>query len=306
MCYKLVPKEEVFYFSFGFGSSVFQFGCFMTSNAAPARKLQGDNAVSKFLGSHIDGSTPVCNTPVVNSSKDNFTAEKSDQSQPVFKKGRLSNLREKPLSSCSYCEWPVRTSRSQRVVKRVLDLMGASFLTVLFSPIMLVVALAVRFTSKGPIFYTQKRLTERGEVFKMHKFRTMRVDAESLYGPRFASERDPRVTSIGGVLRKYRLDELPQLFDVLRGKMSLVGPRPERPELHGELELSIPKFRSRLEVKAGLTGLAQIKNGYASDDEGLRKKVALDLVYINHQSLLMDLGILLKTVPVILTGHGAR
>ncbi|MCB0335001.1 MAG: sugar transferase [Bdellovibrionales bacterium] len=224
----------------------------------------------------------------------------------INRNGRISKLREKPLSKCSYCEWPVRTSRAHRVVKRSLDLLGAVILLALFSPIMLVVAIAVKLTSKGPILYTQSRLTERGEVFKMHKFRTMRVDAEKIYGPRFASVRDPRVTPIGGMLRKYRLDELPQLFDVLRGKMSLVGPRPERPELHGELELSIPKFRSRLEVKAGLTGLAQIKNGYASDDEGLRKKVALDLVYINHQSLLMDLGILLKTVPVMLTGSGAR
>ncbi len=191
-------------------------------------------------------------------------------------------------------------------LKRTIDLVGAAFLLVLLAPVMAIVILAVRLTSSGPAVYTQKRLTAGGRVFTMYKFRSMFVDAETRTGAVWAASDDPRVTKVGKFLRVSRLDELPQLLNVLMGDMSLIGPRPERPELAEQLAKELPDFNRRMEVKAGLTGLAQTMSGYASSVRSYRRKLALDLIYINNRCLMLDLKIALKTVLVILTGSGAR
>lgn len=191
-------------------------------------------------------------------------------------------------------------------LKRSLDLFGALFLLILFAPVMLLVAGLVLITSRGPVVFSQERLTKGGVVFTMYKFRSMRLDAELKTGAVWAQSKDPRITPIGKFLRISRLDELPQLFNVIRGDMSLIGPRPERPEIAKELAKQLPGFERRLEVKAGLTGMAQVAAGYASCVETYRKKLEYDLYYVEHFGPMLDIKIALKTVIVMLTGSGAR
>ncbi len=191
-------------------------------------------------------------------------------------------------------------------IKRALDVIGASALLIVLSPLMALIAFAVRFDSKGPVIFSQRRLTVGGKVFTMLKFRTMKTDAESTTGAVWASKRDPRVTRVGKYLRLCRLDELPQLINVIRGEMSLIGPRPERPEIATDLSKDLPSFNHRLAVKAGITGLAQTTTGYASSVDSYRKKLAWDILYVRNRCLLLDLRIALKTIVVVLTGSGAR
>lgn len=190
--------------------------------------------------------------------------------------------------------------------KRVVDLAGASILLLATAPLMAAVAAGIRATSVGPVLFKQPRLTENGRVFMLLKFRSMRVDAERESGAVFAQDGDSRVTSLGRFLRKTRLDELPQLINVLKGEMSLVGPRPERPEIAAELAGKIRGFQRRLRAKAGLTGLAQVIQGYPDDIDGYRRKLGLDLLYIRRRGLLLDLWIAMKTVGVVVSGAGAR
>jgi len=171
---------------------------------------------------------------------------------------------------------------------------------------MLLVALTIKLTSSGSIIFCQERLTAGGRIFTMYKFRTMLSDAEKKTGPVWASFSDPRVTSIGRLLRITRLDELPQLVNVIKGEMSLIGPRPERPEIAAQLMQEFPNFSRRLEVKGGITGLAQIATGYASSIKGYRRKLSLDIKYIDNRCMLLDLRIALRTIVVVLTGTGAR
>ena len=171
---------------------------------------------------------------------------------------------------------------------------------------MVVLCISVRISSRGTAIFQQKRLTKDGQLFDMYKFRTMVADAEVKSGPVYAADSDPRVTKFGRFLRITRLDELPQLINVLIGDMSLIGPRPERPEMAQNLAQDLPSFHRRLEVKAGLSGLAQIQGGYASDVESYRKKLALDLLYIKNRGFLLDLKIAVRTILVIFTGFGAR
>lgn len=196
--------------------------------------------------------------------------------------------------------------RLYRLAKRCVDIGGATALCAVTAPVMACAAVAVRLSSPGPVLFSQRRLTEGGSEFDLLKFRTMRVDAEANSGATLAVDNDSRVTSVGKFLRKTRVDELPQLLNVIRGDMSLIGPRPERPELAREFEERIPGFSRRLRVKAGLTGLAQVIQGYPRYLEGYRQKLAFDLVYIKRQSLALDAWIALKTVGVVLTGSGAR
>ncbi len=190
--------------------------------------------------------------------------------------------------------------------KRVFDLVISLCLLICLSPVIALVALAVLWSSGRPVIFTQKRLTKGEQVFTMYKFRTMKQDAETKTGAVWAQVNDPRVTRIGSFLRMTRLDELPQLINVIHGEMSLIGPRPERPEIAKELEKQLPSFNKRLEVKAGLTGLAQINKGYASCIDSYRKKLALDLLYIKKRGFLLDIYISFKTILVVLTGSGAR
>jgi lipopolysaccharide/colanic/teichoic acid biosynthesis glycosyltransferase len=226
-----------------------------------------------------------------------------------------------------------------RLWKRGVDILGAATLLLLLSPVLLVVAALVRLTSPGPIIFRQTRVglnlrawqrerrrshdgppdhLERrqpnsdrrrdaafGKPFVLYKFRTMQIDAEK-NGAQLATKHDPRVTPIGRFLRKTRLDELPQLWNVLRGEMTLVGPRPERPEFIEKLSAEIPNYLNRLGLKPGLTGLAQIENGYDTDLDSFRRKVNYDLMYLQNCCVWNDIKILFRTIGVVLTGSGAH
>jgi exopolysaccharide biosynthesis polyprenyl glycosylphosphotransferase len=187
--------------------------------------------------------------------------------------------------------------------KRAYDVVGSLALIVVLSPLLLLAALAVKLSSAGPVFYRQERVGWRGRLFKVIKFRTMVAGAESLSGPVMATEDDTRVTLAGRFLRRYRIDELPQLFNILKGEMSFVGPRPERPYFVERFGREVPGYRERLKAKPGVTGLAQVNGSYATTAQN---KLKFDLIYMYHQSLLMDLRILFETVRVVLTGRGAR
>lgn len=188
--------------------------------------------------------------------------------------------------------------------KNLIDFLGAALLLIFIFPIGFLFALAHCFESKGPIFYRQERLGFRGKKFKLIKFRTMIPEAEK-DGPRFASENDPRITRIGRLMRRYRIDEIPQLINVLKGEMSLIGPRPEREAFVEKLEKEIPFYRLRLEVKPGITGWAQVNHRYAGEDiESHKIKLEYDLYYIKNRNLFLDIIILLKTVKIMLVGTG--
>jgi exopolysaccharide biosynthesis polyprenyl glycosylphosphotransferase len=190
-----------------------------------------------------------------------------------------------------------------RFAKRSFDVFGAALGLILAAPVMAVIALLLRATG-GPVIYRQTRVGAGGKLFTMYKFRTMRVDAEEGGRPLFASERDPRVTRFGRVLRTTHLDELPQLWDVLKGDMSIVGPRPERPEFAPMLEEAIPYFNRRLLIKPGVTGWAQLRSDYASDAEGAATKLSYDLWYLRHRNLLIDAAICAKTVTSVILRPG--
>ncbi len=232
-----------------------------------------------------------------------------------------------------------------RSAKRLTDVIGALILLALLWPVMILVALLVRLTSPGPIIFRQVRVgvnlrsrggdrrradqedpaedvgtpsrgarrraqSDRrtefayGRHFTLYKFRTMRIDAEK-NGAQFAVKGDSRVTPIGRLLRRTRLDELPQLWNVLKGEMSLVGPRPERPEFISDLSEQIPDYLQRLGIKPGLTGVAQIVNGYDNNIESFRRKVAFDVLYLQNCCWWNDVKILLRTIRVVLSGSGA-
>jgi sugar transferase (PEP-CTERM system associated) len=191
------------------------------------------------------------------------------------------------------------------IVKRLFDIFCASVLILLSSPIMLVTAILIKLESSGPIFYKQERVGFNGRLFNVVKFRSMRTDAEK-DGPRWATAKDDRVTRMGSIIRKIRVDELPQLFSVLNGDMSLVGPRPERPFFVDQLTREIPYYAVRQSVKPGVTGWAQVRYHYGSTLEDSAEKLQYDLYYVKNHSLFLDLVILFETVGVVLMAKGAR
>ena len=219
---------------------------------------------------------------------------------------------------------PQRTTRDLqcRAINVVVALVGIA----LTAPLMLLIALAVKLTSRGPVFYTQQRVgldrraggdrrgnrshagrrtaDRGGKIFTIYKFRTMRArpqDSQQVW----ASKNDPRITMVGRVLRKYRLDELPQLFNVLQGEMNIVGPRPEQPEIFGQLRGSVDRYVERQRVLPGITGWAQVNHQYDESIEDVRRKVALDLEYIRSRSAISDLRIMALTLPVMAGRRGA-
>jgi sugar transferase (PEP-CTERM system associated) len=199
-----------------------------------------------------------------------------------------------------------RKTRLLTATKRCLDIAGAALGLVVALPLMAAIALAVRLTSPGPVLYHQRRVGRQGQIFTVRKFRSMRDDAERTTGPVWAAKAgDPRVTRIGGWLRRSRLDELPQLWNVLTGDMSLVGPRPERPEFVGELTTQIPFYGQRHILRPGLTGWAQVKYTYGATKEDALQKLQFDLFYIKHLSVALDLYILIATVKTVLLQRGA-
>jgi lipopolysaccharide/colanic/teichoic acid biosynthesis glycosyltransferase len=213
---------------------------------------------------------------------------------------------------------PHRNEPVRRLLNIVLALLGLAIAL----PVMIIIAVAIKLTSPGPVLYTQTRVgVDRrrnminaanhrrasdigGRPFTIYKFRTMHVDAERESGAVWATQNDPRVTRVGRVLRQYRLDELPQLFNVLRGDMNIVGPRPERPTIVAELRESITEYPLRHRARPGITGLAQISQHYDASLEDVRSKVRYDLEYIRRQGVVEDVKIMLKTIPVVLFRKG--
>jgi len=193
-----------------------------------------------------------------------------------------------------------------RAFKRVFDIAIGLLLIVVTLPLMLMTAVMIRLDSRGPIFYRQERTGLHGETFTLFKFRSMALDAEVAGKPQWAQKRDPRITRVGAFIRASRIDELPQLFNVLRGEMSMIGPRPERPIFVDELAKVIPFYNHRGYVKPGLTGWAQVNYPYGASVEDAREKLAYDLYYVKNRGVLLDMVILLSTVRVILFREGAR
>lgn len=194
--------------------------------------------------------------------------------------------------------------RLRTALKRLFDIVSSIFLLFLFSPVMLLTMIAIRLESRGPILYQQTRVGLGGEHFKCLKFRSMRTDAEADGVDRWAVRNDPRVTRVGAFIRKTRIDELPQLFSVLKGEMSLVGPRPERPSFVAQLKEQIPFYDIRHSVKPGVTGWAQVRYHYGGSLEDARRKHQFDLYYVKNNSLLLDILVLIETVSVVMFREG--
>jgi lipopolysaccharide/colanic/teichoic acid biosynthesis glycosyltransferase len=218
-------------------------------------------------------------------------------SDPIPLKGRRRPRKQKAANPIRPLPSPVTPERHgwYPPCKAVLDRLAALCLLVLGGPLILVLALLVKLTSRGPAFYTQARLGRHGVPFTIYKLRTMMNKCESLTGPRWSMPGDPRVTALGRFLRATHLDELPQLLNVLRGEMSLIGPRPERPEFLPELERACPRYRERLAVRPGVTGLAQVQLPADTSVDSVRRKLAYDLYYIRHLNPWLDLALLLCT-----------
>lgn len=185
----------------------------------------------------------------------------------------------------------------QRLLKRIFDIVFSLMVIILLSPVMLISAIAIKAYDGGPVFYKQKRLTIDGKEFYIYKFRSMITDAEKKGGFQLAADDDPRITPVGKILRKIRMDELPQLFNILKGEMSVVGPRPERPEFTELYKKEMPEFEFRLKVKAGLTGYAQVTGAY---DTSPYDKLKMDMMYIENYTFRLDLQIILMTIKTML------
>ncbi len=188
------------------------------------------------------------------------------------------------------------------LLKRIFESIMAICGILMLSPVLIIISILIKIDSKGPIIYSQERLGVNGKRFRVLKFRSMIVNAEK-GGPQWAKKDDNRVTKMGHFIRKTRIDELPQLLNILRGDMGIIGPRPERPIFTEKFSEEIPNFRDRLVVRPGLTGWAQVNGGY---DITPREKFELDMYYIKNMSVLLDMKILVKTVKVVITGEGAR
>jgi lipopolysaccharide/colanic/teichoic acid biosynthesis glycosyltransferase len=189
------------------------------------------------------------------------------------------------------------------MLKRVLDVAFSALMLLALSPVLILVSLGILLSMGWPVVFTQSRVGKDLSEFSVIKFRTMVKDAERVSGPVLAEEDDPRITAFGRFMRHYRLDELPQLINIIAGDMSFVGPRPERLFFVERFLKEIPGYRERFKVKPGATGLAQVSGSYATTPE---RKLKYDLIYMYHQNLLMDVQILAETVRVVLTGRGAR
>ncbi|MCK5064885.1 MAG: sugar transferase, partial [Candidatus Fermentibacteraceae bacterium] len=202
--------------------------------------------------------------------------------------------------------FPERLSFWQRLVKLFMDYFISVIVLLAGLPFWILIGIAIKIDSRGPVFYRQTRVGKGGRMFKVFKFRSMIQDAEKHSGPVWADKEDARITSIGRLLRRSRIDEFPQLLNVVRGEMSIVGPRPERPAFVEELRIMYPFYQKRLTIKPGLTGWAQVKLEYDTDLKSVASKLKYDFFYIENQSIFLDLEILARTLKVVLTGAGAH
>ena len=217
----------------------------------------------------------------------------------VYGSVKLNSIFHSPLITIN----PRPMEEWQYSVKRLMDILLSLLALVLLSPVFLVTAIIVKCTSPGPIFYAQERIGYRGKPFKMHKFRSMYVDAEAS-GPALSSDDDPRITPFGRIMRKYRLDEIPQFYNVLKGTMSLVGPRPERQYFIDKIVERAPEYMLLHKVKPGITSWGQVKYGYAENVDEMVERPRYDLLYLENMSLATDIKILLYTVLIIFQGRG--
>jgi exopolysaccharide biosynthesis polyprenyl glycosylphosphotransferase len=192
----------------------------------------------------------------------------------------------------------------EKKLKRLLDVIASFLILLITLPVNLISSIAIKLNSKGPVFFKQDRSGMNGNVFKMLKFRSMFVDAEKHTGPVWSPKDDPRITAVGRVIRKLRIDEIPQMVNVLKGEMSIVGPRPERPFFVDKLSEEIPYYKRRLKVRPGITGWAQVKHKYDESVEDVKIKLRYDLFYIENMSLRMDFKIIFRTIFVVLFGKG--
>ncbi|WP_231716969.1 TIGR03013 family XrtA/PEP-CTERM system glycosyltransferase [Desulfosarcina ovata] len=199
-----------------------------------------------------------------------------------------------------------KKSWMRRVIKRTGDLLLSVVMLFFLSPILGIVAVLIKLDSKGPVFFSQERVGEKRKAYMVHKFRSMVQDAEKKSGPVWAQSNDNRVTRVGKFIRKWRIDEFPQLFNVIKGEMSFVGPRPEREFFVKELEEAIPYYAERFSVKPGVTGWAQVSYPYGASVEDAKEKLNYDLFYIKNMSIFMDLMVIMRTVKTVLFGEGAR
>jgi sugar transferase (PEP-CTERM system associated) len=199
-----------------------------------------------------------------------------------------------------------KSLRSRKVLKRTTDIIFSILGILLASPIFIVTTILIKLESPGSVIYKQKRVGEKGTVFTLYKFRSMKNDAETSTGPVWSNQKDDRITVVGKIIRKLRIDEIPQLINVIKGDMSFVGPRPERPYFVSKLRKEIPYYGVRSVVKPGITGWAQIKYPYGASVKDAMEKLQYDLYYIKNMSLILDTLIILKTVRIVLSGAGAR
>jgi len=211
------------------------------------------------------------------------------------------------LISTGICGWVVRFARKRfQEFKRLFDVIVSVCGLAMAAPVMAITAVVVKIVSPGPAFFKQTRVGRGGTTFNIYKIRTMKPDAEKETGPVWAMEADARLIKFGKIIRKLHLDELPQFFNVIRGEMSIVGPRPERPVFVKELSGKIREYDKRLAVKPGITGLAQVWHKYDETVSDVKKKIKFDLLYIRKMCLLVDIRILLRTILVAASGKGAR
>jgi len=223
-----------------------------------------------------------------------------DMYEVVSGLAKTERIRDLPLIQIN----PEIITLPQKFFKRSIDVLISFIVVILFLPIWILITIAIKLDSKGPVYYKQERVGLYGKHIFVTKFRSMVKDAESITGPVWAREDDPRITKVGKVLRRFRLDEIPQFISVLKGDMSVVGPRPERPVFVEELKKEFPFYYRRLKIKPGITGWAQIRHSYDSSLEDVRQKLKYDFFYIENFSFALDFNIIFNTILVMISGKG--